>query len=390
MFKGVLKSTGNKETYPVSDLREFAETGHALEVNIEGIANAQIKKQIGTKTFERYLDFLPFNKLISNDLGVGNTPLIQVSSNLYYKNETANPTWSFKDRGSWAITELALQLGESRLLTVSTGNMGNSTAAFGAANNLATKVIVPANASIEKIQSAILSGAEVIKVETKDFSQMKKSLALWAPEQKLRLTSGNNPIRVEGYKTTAFEIFEQLQFVPDYISIPSSACGHIRGVFKGFQELTLAGITNKIPKMIVLQAEGNNPLVNAIQKNLSQIEPIKSPKTIASAITSGNPQGGQQILDLAKKYHWLAEEVNDKEILEGQIEMAKQGFFVEPASATSYYALKKLEQKGLLNSGHKIVSILTGGGLKDPVKRDIENKIKSTNDQSLFETLKSL
>jgi threonine synthase len=187
-----------------------------------------------------------------------------------------------------------------------------------------------------------------------------------AKEHNLRIVSGNGPIRTEGYKSEAFEIYEQLGLdVPEYIAIPTSACGHIRGVFKGFKELLEAGYIKRLPKMVVVQAQNNSPIVSAIKSGKDRIIPFSNFHTIAEAITSGTPQGGDEIVQKANQYGWLAEDVTEEEIIESQRLLAGEGLFVEPASATSLAAVKKLHASGLIKSSDRVVLILTGSGLKD-------------------------
>jgi threonine synthase len=206
-----------------------------------------------------------------------------------------------------------------------------------------------------------------IKVIAPDYSEMKKQILGLAGKLNLRIVSGNGPIRVEGYKMTAFEMLEQLRGeVPDYITVPTSACGHIRGIFKGFKELKQAGITGKVPKMIVVQAHNNSPIVSAIKQGKKQVVPFSNFHTIAEAITTGNPMGGDEIIDKAKRYGWLAEDVTEDKIIESQSLLAKTGYFVEPATATSLHAVKKLRQSGKIAANASVIMILTGSGLKSP------------------------
>jgi threonine synthase len=369
-----LISTLSGTEYPFERIEEFAENGESLEVKTNKIATARVSK--GDTLLQRYTDFLPFefvNEEIS--LGEGNTPLLKADknllsysglSNIFLKNETSNPTWSFKDRGSFACMLMSHEMGENTTATISTGNMGNSIAAYGARTGLNTLVFVPEHTSKEKIMAMGIHGARVIKVEAPDYSEMKKQILAMAKELNLRIVSGNGPIRVEGYKLTAFELFEQLHGnIPDYIAVPTSACGHIRGIFKGFRELMEAGYINKLPKMIVVQAENNAPIVQAIQEDKDEVVPYSNFHTIAEAITTGNPMGGKEIIDKAKQYDWLAQAVSEDEIKQAHKQLAQSGFFVEPASATTLGAVKKLKDQGRIKENESVVLMLTGSGLKD-------------------------
>ncbi len=369
-----LVSTISNQIYPFERIEEFANNGESLEVKMEGIEKAKIRE--GKYLWERYADFLPFSKIDESiSLGEGNTSLIKADkkildfvdlNNLYLKNETQNPTWSFKDRGSLACIAMAKEMNESITATISTGNMGASIAAFGAKSGIKVIVFVPDYTPKEKIMAMGIHGANVIKIIAPDYSEMKKKVLSLAKKMNLRIVSGNGPIRVEGYKMVSFELFEQMERkVPDYIAVPTSACGHIRGVFKGYRELKEAGITTKLPKMIVVQAHNNSPIVSAIKQGKKQVIPFSNFHTIAEAITSGNPMGGDEIIDKVSKYGWLAEDVTEEEIIESQKRLAESGFFVEPASATSFFAIKKLRQAGKIEKDASVVMMLTGSGLKD-------------------------
>lgn len=369
-----LISTINGKKFPFDYIPEFTEEGESLEVVIPKIHHAKIKT--GEHIWERFSDFLPFPEMDEHiHLGEGNTSLIQVDQklkkftgirNLYLKNETQNPTWSFKDRGSLTTLYMTKKMGESVTATISSGNMGHSIAAYGARAGIKVIVFVPEFVPKEKIQPMLLHGAYVIKVKADDYSEMKKHILGLAEKLRLRIVSGNGPIRVEGYKITAFEMFEQLkQAVPDYIVVPTSACGHIRGIFKGYRELLQAGIIGKLPRMIIVQAENNSPIVSAIKQGKNHLIPFTNFQTIAEAITSGNPMGGDEIIHKTKEYSWLAESVSEEEIVLAQQMFGESGFFVEPASATVLYAVKKLYDSNKIEENASVILILTGTGLKD-------------------------
>ncbi len=372
-MKKCLISTLSGIEYPFDRLEEFAENGESLEVKIEGLDRARPKS--GATIWERFQDFLPFDYLnLSFSLGEGSTPLLGSEElaeytgvkALFLKNETVNPTWSFKDRGSFLCILMAKKCNEYFVATISTGNMGASLAAYGARSGIQSIVFIPLSCPEEKIRSMAIHGAIIFKVDAPDFGEMKRQVLNLATKLKLRIVSGNGPIRVEGYKFCAFELFEQLNSqVPDFIAVPTSACGHIRGLFKGFKELLEAGLIHRLPRMIIVQAANNSPLVTALKQRKSKPVPFSDIYTIAKAITTGNPMGGDEILQKAYKYHWLAEDVTEEEILIGQRILARAGFFVEPSSATSLIAVKKLRVAGKIKQDESVVLMLTGSGLKD-------------------------
>ena len=368
-----LISTISGTEYPFDRLEEFAENSESLEVKLKGLNRAKPKR--GATIWERFQDFLPFDHFDpSCSLGEGSTPLLESEDlaeyvglkTLLLKNETVNPTWSFKDRGSLPCVLMAKQCNERFVATISTGNMGASLAAYGARSGIQPIIFIPPLCPEEKIRSMAIHGAIIFKVEAPDFGEMKRKVLSLATKLKLRIVSGNGPIRVEGYKFCAFELFEQLKGqVPDFIAVPTSACGHIRGLFKGFNELLEAGLVNRLPRMIVVQAANNSPLVTALKQKKSSLVPFSNVHTIAKAITTGNPMGGDEILQKAYKHRWLAEDVTEEEILVGQRLLARAGFFVEPSSATSLIAVKKLVAAGKVKQDESVILMLTGSGLKD-------------------------
>lgn len=385
MLKPYLISTLSGVSYPFQRLEEFAENGESLEVVIPNIEHAKLRQTqgiaaasmvVGASICQRYADFLPFQEMHPElSLGEGMTALVPAGAklsawtgleNLLLKNETINPTWSFKDRGSLACTIMAIEQKERAMATISTGNMGQSVAAYGARAGLKVMVFLPEFAPKEKILAMAIHGATVVRVHGADYGDMKDMVIELASKHGVRVASGNNPIRVEGYKTEAFELFEQLDGeVPDFIAVPTSACGHIRGIFKGFRELHQAGLIDRLPKMIVVQAAANSPIASAIKSGSRTMIPFRNFNTIAEALSSGRPPGGEEIIAKAYKYGWLAEDAAEEEILEAQNQLACAGFFVEPASATTLAALRKLCSSRTIDAKARVVAVLTGSGLKD-------------------------
>ena len=369
-----LVSTITGREYPFERLEEFADNGEALEVALTGIERARPRP--GVHLWERFAEFLPFEAMHNSaSLGEGNTPLVEAGGrlktftgidHLLLKNETQNPTWSFKDRGSLACIFMAREMGEKTTATISTGNMGHSIAAYGARAGIRALVFVPEFTPREKLGAMSLHGATVIRVHAPDYALMKKAVLGLAKEFNLRIVSGNGPIRVEGYKLTAFEMHEQLRGeAPDYIAVPTSACGHIRGLFKGYRELMAAGLIARLPRMIVVQAANNSPIVSAIKQGKKRVIPFTNFHTVAEAITTGNPMGGDEIIAKAEQHGWLAEDAAEEEIFEAQRLFAQGGYFVEPATATTLAAVRKLRAAGRIAAGALVVLMLTGAGLKD-------------------------
>ena len=372
--KRQLISTLSGKVYPFGRTEEFADNGESLEVVLPKGQQPVIRQ--GRHIWERFAGFLPFRQPdLSVSPGEGNTPLLGAGSflsefagskDLWLKNETMNPTWSFKDRGTLTTTWMAREMGEKVTATISTGNMGHSVAAYAARAGMQALVFVPDFTPREKIMPMALHGARIIRVESPDYAAMKKKILEMAGHLGLRIVSGNGPMRVEGYKLTAFEMYEQMDGeVPDYIVVPVSACGHIRGLFKGYRELYQAGYISALPRMVVVQAANNAPVATAIQQGKKQVVPFTDVHTIAEAITTGNPMGGEEIIDKAYRHDWPAMSVTENEILQAQVALARSGFFVEPASATPLAALQKLTAQGTVKKGDRVVLMLTGSGLKD-------------------------
>lgn len=344
-------------------------------IELEEVKEGKISdgNPLGQTLLERYKDFYPSLSTENNfSLNEGFTSLVSVDdmakeygiSGLYFKNETQNPTWSFKDRGTVTGVLRAMNLGYKKIGTVSTGNMATSVAAYGARAGLDTYILVKKGIAEEKLKPIAIYGAKLIEVEG-DYSKLyDESLAI-GHENDIYFINSDVPYRVEGYKTMAFEICEQLGFeAPDYVIVPTSAGGDIRGIEKGFREFYKLGLIDKLPKMVAVQASGCSPIYNAFREGKLEISRVADPETIAHAIENPYPPSGNQVLRMLKKNGGLALGVDDVDILKSQKKLASLGLFVQPASATSLAAVEKLYKEKLLKESDNIVCVLTGSGLK--------------------------
>jgi len=319
-------------------------------------------KRDGKRVWERFQDFYPPLNL-NYSLGEGDTPLLysekiskDTGNEVYIKNESINPTWSFKDRGTFLALNRALQLGFEKIGVVSTGNMAASVAAYGAKAKLDTYVLVSSTISKDKLAQISPYGAKIMLVEGNYGDLYYQSLKIGA-QLGIYFMNSDDPFRVEGYKSIAYEIGESVE--ADYVIVPTSSGGLFRGIFKGFVEMKESGIIDKIPRMIAAQAEGCSPICDALRFGYEKIKRVENPKTIAHAIENPYPPSGNEVLRLLRKNNGLCITVNDNEIIASQKELASEGIFVQPASATSLAVLKKLNLKNDI-----VALVLTGSGLK--------------------------
>lgn len=317
----------------------------------------------------KYQQYLPVsNKTPIVSLNEGNTPLIfspvlsqlvGKDSQVYLKYEGLNPTGSFKDRGMTMALSKAKEEGSKAVICASTGNTSASAAAYAARAQLKCVVLIPAGAiTLGKLAQALIHNARVLAVKGNfdDALSLVKEISAKYP---VTLVNSLNPYRIEGQKTASFEICDCLGDAPDFQVMPVGNAGNITAYWKGYKEYQKAGKSKVLPKMLGFQAEGAAPIVRG--------KAVKHPKTIATAIKIGNPASWKSAVAARDESGGLIDIVSDKQILEAyKFLAAKEGIFVEPASAASVAGLIKLSKKKYFPGGVRIVCILTGHGLKDP------------------------
>lgn len=316
---------------------------------------------------DKYFGFLPVTlETPQVSLQEGNTPLVpawqlslETGCSVYLKLEGLNPTGSFKDRGMTMAISKAMEEHATTVMCASTGNTSASAAAYAARAQMKCIVLIPeGKIAYGKLAQALMHGAKVIAIKG-NFDQALTLVKEVTAKSDIVLVNSLNPYRIEGQKTSAFEICDTLGVAPDYLFIPVGNAGNITSYWKGFSEYKEDGVTEWRPKMMGWQAEGAAPIVRGY--------PIESPQTIATAIRIGNPARWNEAEEAAKVSGGGIGMVTDDEILEAYSYLAsKEGVFCEPASAASVAGLFKAHAEGKLIKGSKIVCVLTGNGLKDP------------------------
>jgi len=322
------------------------------------------------RLMDRYRRFLPITDATpSLTLGEGATPLVHAERlgaalglrNLYLKVEGQNPTGSFKDRGMVMAVAKAAEAGATAIVCASTGNTSASAAAYGAAAGMEVIVVLPkGQIAVGKLLQALVAGARVVAVDG-NFDQalaIVRSLAE-QDDHPVTLVNSVNPFRLEGQKTAAFEVCDDLGRAPDILAIPVGNAGNISAYWAGFSEYRAAGLVSATPAMWGFQAAGAAPLVVGHR--------IDHPETIASAIRIGDPASWAKAVDARDASGGRIAAVTDDEILAAYRALARhQGVFCEPASAASLAGITKAAAAGEVDPDAVVVCVLTGHGLKDP------------------------
>ncbi len=330
----------------------------------------------------RWKELMPAEEKYAVRLGEGGTPLIKATrlaeayglKELYIKDETRNPTGSFKDRSMAVSVAKAVELGVKVDTTASSGNAAAALAAYSAKAGIKTVAFVLSTASVSKIAQLKLYGASVVKVrgiEKGEDPTVKMMLATveqwgWYPSPSF---GPFNPYQVEGPKAISFELAEQFEWKPyDWLLVPTGSSCLLAGLWKGVRDLKEVGLTNYYPRLVPVQPAGNSPLIRAIKNNIpfEKIEPEKHPHTIASGLSDPYPWDGDAALEGVRKTGGTGEVATDEEIAQAVKDLAKyEGIFAEPSGAAALGALKKLIDDKVIDRSDKVVVLVTGSGFKD-------------------------
>ncbi len=326
----------------------------------------------------RYKDFMPiedFSKIVSlNEGGTGLHSCHKLGKQLgllqlYVKNEGENPTGSFKDRGMTVGVSKANELGAKNVICASTGNTSAALAAYAAKAGMRCTVLIPSGKiAYGKLSQAMIYGAKVLQVRGNFDESLDFVFKIAEKHPSIYLLNSINPFRVEGQKSLAFEICDQLDGeAPDRVVVPVGNAGNISAIWKGFTEFHRLGFIRKLPKMTGIQAAGSAPIAQMIKTGAKEMVPIKVPETVATAIRIGAPVSWKKAVNAIRNSGGTAETVTDEEILAAQKLLARvEGIFVEPASASSIAGLIKLVNNGVISKDERVVCVTTGHGLKDP------------------------
>lgn len=320
-----------------------------------------------------FIELLPIKSLNSlPNLQVGSTPLYKIDKlnnsklpfNLFLKDDSQNPTYSFKDRASAIVSAYAKENNIETIVAASTGNAGSSLAGICAANGQKAIILVPEAAPLAKLTQIIMYGAKLIPVKGTYDDAFDLSIKATEAFGWYNRNTAYNPLTIEGKKTVTFELFEQMNFkIPDRIFVPVGDGVIISGIYKGFEDLLKLGIINKIPVIVAVQSKGSDNLSRNINNKNFQ---IRASNTIADSISVDIPRNFYMAKQFIQNYNGEYLTVSDKEILLASSILSKNtGLFVEPAAATAFAGLLHYQANNKLTDDSNNVVLLTGSGLKD-------------------------
>ena len=329
------------------------------------------------KTYWRYFELLPIknkNNIVS--INSGFTPLQKANNlgkdlkltTLYVKNDSVNPTFSFKDRPAGVAVSRAKETNLKAVGCASTGNLASATAAHAAVANMPCYIFAPADLEYAKIAQALAYGGKFVAVDG-TYDDANRVASVIGDSKGIGIVNINmRPYYVEGSKTLAYEVAEQLNWkVPDYLIIPVGSGAMLNAICKGFEELNEIGLIEDVSnlKIIAAQPHGCSPVVDAFKSNSDEVFPVEKPDTIAKSLAIGDPGDGIYVLKRLKQYHGFAESATNQEIIAGILKLSKtEGIFTEPAGGVSVAVMQKLLDEGKIDRDSNIVCYITGNGLK--------------------------
>lgn len=328
------------------------------------------------KTLWRYRELLPvndYNRIV--DIGAGFTPLKECKRlaealnlrRIYVKNDTVNPTGSFKDRPASVAVSKALELGFKAVGCASTGNLAAATAAHAAKAGLPCYVFIPFDTEKSKILQAAAYGAKIIAVKG-TYDDANRLAAQASDEYEWALVNINiRPYYVEGSKTIAFEVCEQMGWrAPENIVVPMGSGALLCAVWRALKQFEEIGLIDGLgTRLIGAQPEGCSPIAKAFKSKTEEVLPVEKPKTVAKSLAIGDPGDGIYALKAIRESKGFAEYATDEEIVEGMKLLAKtEGIFAEPAGGVSVAVLKKLVEQGEISRDEEVVCLVTGSGFK--------------------------
>ena len=329
------------------------------------------------QTYWRYFELLPIiDKSNIVSINAGMTPLVKAEklgkkiglNNLYIKNDSVNPTFSFKDRPAGVAISKAKEFGLSSVGCASTGNLASATAAHAAKGNFPCYIFAPSDIENAKIAQALSYGANYISVDG-TYDDANRIAAQIGDSKGIGIVNINmRSYYVEGSKTLAYEVAEQLDWqVPDQLIVPTGSGAMLNAICKGFEELETVSLIQKVSEMHMncAQARGCAPIVDAFKDNNTDVVPVENPDTVAKSLAIGDPGDGRYVLQRLKQYNGIAQESNNKEILDAILLLARtEGIFTEPAGGVSVAVVKKMVEDGKIDKDETTVCYVTGNGLK--------------------------
>lgn len=335
-------------------------------------SSADMRDRSGVWRFREFLPFENDDPLVS--LEEGNTPLYDAPrsarycrlSGLKLKHQGCNPTGSFKDTGMTTAVTQARKLGSRVVVCASTGNTAASLAAYAARADLLCAIIVPSGqVSHAKLAQALDYGAKVLEIDG-NFDTCMNVIRELAEDDSVYLVNSINPFRIEGQKTVAFELAEQLEWrVPDHLVVPGGNLGNSSAFGKGFRELFKSGLIDRQPRITVVQAVGAAPFARFYSRHESSFANEEHPQTLASAIKIGAPVSWQKAVRAVRDTGGSVMTVTEQEIADAKAIIGRDGIGCEPASATTVAGIRKLVSDGAIRDNETVVAILTGHLLKD-------------------------